>query len=766
MADPESSPASLPVTISTKQFAAGLAICLLLRYGLVLVGLESFTLRDFTLFGYPLAAYLHDSFWAGELPLWNPYSNCGLPFLAQWNTLVCYPPSLIYCLFPVSWSLNLFCLLHLYVGGLGMFILARHWLAHGPAAALTGLAYAFSGLVMNSLMWPNNIAALGCLPWVMWAVDRACLEGGRRIIAAALISALQMLTGAPEIILCTWVIVGFIWLARQVAGSTVKGLTTTGREIGRLASVIGLTSALAAVQLLPFHQLLGASGRGSGIGHDLWAAPPHFWANYLAPLFRVIDKEDGTIYLWAQSWTHSHYAGIGILLLAALALIHSRNWRTYALALLTVAALVAAVGSKWGLYDLLRQLGPIGQMRYPVKLLIIPTVLLPLLAGIGLKTALDKGWSEIRASFLVLLLLLVSAFGTIGVWIATDGGTLTLVRHLAWASWRHGLIFTALPVLLALVCHHRAQARHGLHWTVAGLLVVLADLNFHHPNLNPTVPRSLWTVPLVVGHEDRLPDLKQGRIAISPSANLVHQIATGKSPEHTLVGRRMTLPSNVNLIRRAPRVGGFYSLTLAATDDFARMLYRSPTTLHPPVADFLGVGQDLIENDGLSWRPRDSALPLVTAGQQPYFAPNDEIPSLLTAADYDPRQFVFIHPDHAADLPITNPVPAKVSELKITSHQIEFGISCPAPTLAVVAQSHYGPWQATIDGKPTEIIPANRAFQAVGVPAGEHRIVLRYVDSRFRMGLAISLVTLIVSLLMLVRKKAAPEMEAAEILQL
>ena len=73
---------------------------------------RTFFFRDFGYFGYPLAYYHRESFWHGELPLWNPLNNCGLPFLAQWNTLVLYPGSLFYLLLPLSWSLSLFCLGH------------------------------------------------------------------------------------------------------------------------------------------------------------------------------------------------------------------------------------------------------------------------------------------------------------------------------------------------------------------------------------------------------------------------------------------------------------------------------------------------------------------------------------------------------------------------------------------------------------------------------------------------------------------------------
>ncbi|NDB76533.1 MAG: hypothetical protein EB141_12980, partial [Verrucomicrobia bacterium] len=138
----------------------------------VLLGSASFVLRDFSVFGYPIAHYHRECFWRGELPLWNPLNNCGLPFLAQWNTMTLYPGSLLYLLPPLPWSLGCFMLFHLWLGGLGAYAVARRWTGENFPAAVAGVAYAFHGLTQQSLMWPNNIAALGLLPWVVLTAER------------------------------------------------------------------------------------------------------------------------------------------------------------------------------------------------------------------------------------------------------------------------------------------------------------------------------------------------------------------------------------------------------------------------------------------------------------------------------------------------------------------------------------------------------------------------------------------------------------------
>src|SRR2546427_926884 len=142
------------------RFALALGLLLLVSFPDVLLGWNSFFTRDFSSFGYPLAYHVQQSCRAGEVPLWNPFNFTGLAFLAQWNTLCLYPGSLIYIWLPLPWSLNLFNLLHLFLGGLGMFCLARRWLNDGNASSIAGVGYAFGGVTISSAPWPNKSARL------------------------------------------------------------------------------------------------------------------------------------------------------------------------------------------------------------------------------------------------------------------------------------------------------------------------------------------------------------------------------------------------------------------------------------------------------------------------------------------------------------------------------------------------------------------------------------------------------------------------------
>ena len=181
---------------TTRRFLLVLTAVVLAVFPKVVLGLTTFFFRDFGALGYPGAFYFQQSLFHGELPLWDPYSHCGVPYLAQMGQW--YPPNWLFLLLPLPWSANVSMLAHLMLGGWGTHALARRWGADGFAASFAGMAYAFSGVSLSCFQWSNYIASLGWLPWVVLAATEAWRQGGRWIAIAAVVSALQVLTATPE----------------------------------------------------------------------------------------------------------------------------------------------------------------------------------------------------------------------------------------------------------------------------------------------------------------------------------------------------------------------------------------------------------------------------------------------------------------------------------------------------------------------------------------------------------------------------------------
>jgi hypothetical protein len=768
--------------LTGRRFAALMALVICVTFAEVVFGLTSFAYRDFGLFGAPLAAYHRECFWRGEVPLVNPFNNCGLPFLAQWNTLTCYPLSLIYLLLPFPWSLNLFTLAHLWLAGVAMYFLAFRWTGHRLAAAVAGVAFALNGLTLHALMWPNNLAALGWMPLVVLWVERAGREGGRAVCVAGLVGALQMLTGAPEIIGFTWLIAGVLALgtlarifhiphqpatlcrrrrqeAKLCSPSPAKpphvGASSGGEEsepeggttalwqlLRRLAATGALVAGLAAVQLLPFVELLAHSQRDRAFGGDAWAMPGWGWANFLVPLFRCTPSMHGVYSQDAQQWTSSYYVGIGVLALGVLAVLKVRRAIVWTLAALALAGAWLALGNSGGLLAGLKWLVPsLGWVRFPIKWVVVTVFALPLLAAFGLawwRTPFAPGRSGLRRSLVqvgLTLLVAVMVVVAFALWFPFPKEDL---RTTLWSGGSRAVLLVL--VLAAFFGWARARTPRQAGWLGAGLLAVLIlDALTHTPRSNPTVPVTAYRMPA----GPTAPRLGESRAMISPAMQRFLDYAGTPDLGETFRGQQQALFGNCNLLARVPKVNGFYSLYLKAEAQVQALLYASTNPPPDGLLDFLGVAQISAPDDGFAWQHRETALPMVTAGQRPVFADEPTTLGLLASPEFEPRQVVYLPPEARGAVRVQAQASATVNSAKFAAGRIEWVVEAEAPALVVIAQAFHRPWKAQVDGRPVPLWRANHAFQALEVPAGPSQVTLVYRDTAFVVGLLVSSFTLL-----------------------
>lgn len=750
------------------RFVLLLALSLGFIFSKVLIGTETFAYRDFGVLAYPSLWYHHESFWRGELPLWNPLSNCGAPFLAQWGAMVLYPFSLFYLILPMPWSVNVFCLAHLLLAGAGLFRLVEKWTSHPFAAAFAGFAFVFNGVTFSCLIWPNYLVALGWMPWVVFWTEKAWETGGRAVGWAAVASALQMLAGVPEIATLTWLInAGLACAALRRPESTARQLFT------RTAMIAGIVSALIAVQLLPFLELLNHSQRTGGFTSSRWALPSWGWGNFFVPLLHSYQNFQGIFFQTGQEFFSSVYLGLTSLVLATSAVLRIRQRRVWALAAVTLFSILMAFGENGGLYPLLRDHIPgLGIARYPVKFLVIPAFTLPVLAAYtiaALQVTLtaapdsdaqgDNPGADERRSRRMILTWMSAIAGAAGVVIA-------IILWLAYrhplpldqwsATWRSGveraILLAALLGGLVLTTRLSVERRWLARLSVLGLLVV--DLLTHTPRQNPTVPSAalapgLWEA----SHNIAPPALGQGRVMITPESEQALLMSRVPDVYKDLLGKRLALWSNLNLLDRVPKVSGSSTLQIREQHQVQNLLYQSTNAAFPRILDFLSVTWVTAPGRVVEWTRREGALPLITAGQQPVYAdPTNTLQGIADAA-FDPKTMVVLPEEARTALIVTNSAKAEVTSTKFSAHRIEAEISTAAPAIVVIAQSFYGPWRARVDGRPAPLWRANHAFQGVEIPAGDHHVELVYHDQRFALGAVISGLAWAACLWGLVRKR-------------
>jgi hypothetical protein len=227
-------------------------------FGPALVSDRSFAMRDAGHFYYPLFEWCCDEWAAGRVPLWNPYENLGLPVLAGATSSVFYPGKLLFLL-PIDFAFRykLYITLHVVLGAVGAYRLARHFEAGPEAAALAAIAYACGGNVV--FQYCNVVFLVGAawLPFAAIAADRmlrrSCLSSA---MVLGLVLALMILGGDPQAAYHTLLASALYatllsWSKGNVTSPPRPWFQLLIIRVALVGLAAGAAFLLAAVQILP-----------------------------------------------------------------------------------------------------------------------------------------------------------------------------------------------------------------------------------------------------------------------------------------------------------------------------------------------------------------------------------------------------------------------------------------------------------------------------------------------------------------------------------
>ena len=192
-------------------------------------------------------AFAADSLRAGHLPLWNPYTYAGQPFLAGFQSALLYPPNAIFLVLPLARAVNLSWGLHLLILGAGAQRLARQRGLGHVATLVAGCLLPLSGAVFPHL-YAGHLSNLCSMAWTAWIF--AGLEAGYRrghwpslLLAAGAISW-QIFGGQVQYVFYTAVAAGLQALVLMALEPALRR-----RALPVVAAAYAAAGLLAAAQL-------------------------------------------------------------------------------------------------------------------------------------------------------------------------------------------------------------------------------------------------------------------------------------------------------------------------------------------------------------------------------------------------------------------------------------------------------------------------------------------------------------------------------------
>ncbi len=725
---------------------------------------------DLADFFWPMKSYTAERWAAGAVPLWNPLSGAGEPWLAQLQSGALYPGDLPFFL---GWREGAFLgiAFHLALAAAGMAFWLWELGGSRPAALLAGGLYAGGGAFISLVPVYNNACTAAWLPWLFVGARRVVL-GRSRGAGFGISVAGAFLAGEPALA-AAGSLAAFLLAIGSGAEGEAAGLRAPAWNFARRAGLpLLLGLGLAGAALLPFGSLIRSSERRERTTREealALAVGPSDLADLVAP-----PRPEATRSATPGRGGYLVTLALGPLplLLAAGAGAGLPGRRRFLSGLLVLATGggVLALGASGFLAPLLFDVGILRGLRFPARWAVFPHLAIALAAGAGLDGwfwgrfgpprpgETDPDEAEAReAAARRRLALEVLAGGLLLV-----AGLVALAWFVPEARGQRDPLRTALGAgcalaAVAVVAAARARAAFatpGAAFLVAALAV--APLAYFAGEALASVPRSAVTsLPSVL---DALPRGPEAGRVFAPAGQdrslaLRWKYAGGLEWGEAAVARASrALAGYTNLFHGIavtgsaspignPRADRLVGLALEGGDP-ARILAllnarhvvspfatRAPGFL--PEKEEEGVRRYRVPNAfGRSYFPSEARR-----------ADDDEASRTLRRPGFDPGRLALVAPDpENAPLPPARPAAswAAARFLADEPERAELATSASAPSLLVLTRSWDPGWEARIDGVPVGVLRAQLSLLAVVVPVGEHRLEIAYRPVSFRVGLGLS----------------------------
>ncbi|HTO75515.1 MAG TPA: hypothetical protein VMQ61_05515 [Thermoanaerobaculia bacterium] len=681
--------------------------------------------RDQADFFFPLKLYTADRLRAGRIPLWNPLSGCGEPWLANAQSGVFYPPTFLFLLPVPALAAGLFLFLHFGVAVWGTWRFCKEEGVTDAGALAGALVFAGSGAAASLSAYWNHFGAFAYLPGIL-ALARSGLRTRGAVAGMTALVGLQAMAGSPELSAITILLAAVFAFARREETATGWRETTAAQSRRRAAGAILAGLALAAWVLVPLGELAMRSERRTAFP----AAEREVGALHPGAAAAALGAPDD----WAGSFfLASVYLGPVALGACAAALADRERRRLVGiLAAIALAGILLASAGPPGAW--IRALPGLDRIRYPAKALAATLFAAAVLTGLGFDALRFLPARRVRGILAAVCLALGAAA------LAWSGRPMP-VRAAAAAG-------AGALALLALARASRPSV--GAVFAAAAAFALVTSYALGNLPLFRFVPEEeIRKRPDSIEFLAKLP----GRALTPPMPALAPWVSRDWSFDAAMVRRqRETLIGYTNLLegvrtlrsaaalptegarRIADAVDAAPDPSLPAGLASGRVLwspflpgklgsrkvgdfFRAPLNPYRPRLSFTSVYS--VETDaGRAWARAASAE-------------GDEGRRVFLSREPSPR------PEAGGGKYVVAGISAEEPE------RIAADVSADRAGLLVLTDLAYPGWTARLDGAPAEILLADGSFRAVAVPAGTHHVEFRYRPISVYAGAAISAAALL-----------------------
>ena len=758
---------------------------------------------DSYFYSYPLRVDAWRMIRAGQLPLWTPHLMSGYPLLSMAQMAIGYPLTWGYLFLPGYLAESVYILAPFLLAPVFTYAYARQIGRSRAASVAAGLAFGWGGAMANGLAHNGMLTnAVAWLPLTLVAVERARTRPfANCLLGATAAYSMSVLNGFGQ----GFVFVGLVVAAYSVFAGlfpTSDGdegaRAPRGWERWRPTLVglgaLALSAGVCAFQIMETLRAVRRSIRSvltyetfSEGSYDVWQA----FESLAVPLFSATDVT-------------SYVAPLALALAAVGAWrgvrsdVRGRDPRAAFWLAAAVAAFVLMLGGTTPLYRLVYHLPVLSRFRVPSRHTSEWTFSVAVLAAYGFDYAL--AWRRARAGeegktkqggLRVAVMVALGLCSAFGLWWhhAALGGAATMsgwsvLDEKHYSIWKLG--FTLLSLTPAALCLPLRDPRWRTRLLVCALVVacffepfILFKLwwryvrkpaeHFSTPaaatrfmQSYPAEQNRVYTRVRLFSDETIVP-----RRVDAPNVSAVFRVQNVAGYEPLIFARYSRALGNVALDTTGPQPGfapdptvfgersvaldilnTTFVAVLTDTDEPAMLTLVKPGT-KPPAPLESARWQPVYNHDGLLIVRNRRALPRAWLVAEAESNDGETVLKRVRgdegAKGFDPRRTVLLEDAPAELPPLPGGEPAQGSEARVVEYEpsrIVLETDAPTPTVLVVSEIFYPGWEATVDGRPERIRLADFLLRCVALPAGRHRVEMRYAAPQARNGAIISALTL------------------------
>lgn len=759
-----------------------------------------FLMRDLIFDFFARKQFYKNHLLHGELPLWNPYTGGGEPFLSNLESAVFYPPNLLNLLLPVPNANVILATLHFFLAGFGVWLACRAWRVSQQGSVLAAISFAFSTQMVTRIEFSSFLCSLSWYPlavalFTLWLKQPSL----RKFLLLAMVFSLQFLGGYPEAVLFT---AGTLIIYALVVGGRAhlagkKRVNRTGVALLGLAGMGAIAIMLSLAQILPVLNIVQLSVRAAQDPMAEQASVnPAMWLTALFPYLYGIPGFFGRY--WAPScmefWLGTFYVGLLPIMLCVTVLVRrSLGWRrgpadftndpvaglrTTFLLVILIFFMLYAMGNFTPFFGFLwKVVLPLRWFRWPAKSLMVVSFALSCLGGIAYDWLAHQsnlreqpsGWRRLANHGPLALWLALAAGAGAGL---VDGGRLyqwvlqsyfnlgtvaeKYSHRIPWETLNYDFLkFVIVAVLSAILIQFyifKPERRRTIFWAM--VLVLFSDLFM---TTYPLLPAS--NMDIMHNTSDYKMLFRSGKLEGRFFRDFSQQYNYGVKNEKLLRLARDTMAGYWAMVDKVQNIrpGGDFKLKnymdLFANVEFDLIPepYKSKILKQLGASHYIRAaltpgyfeGDDVIAPNIYTLGGGAAAPDAVVVGRAVGFATWDNLLSALVYGEYDLLKVALLEADDLAKIshlsgntPITHEIVDYVDRL----NGLTVKVRSAEPGLLIINATYYPRWVATVNGKETPIYQANGPFRAVEIPAGDSVVEMEFHPWLMLIGLYLSLI--------------------------